>query len=163
MDTGERQVLKTEKFKRFDQKAFTLVEIMAAISILGIGLASLIALQTRLVDNFLRERQLLRAALAAQYIMTFAEIEEEPPSTGSSEADLNDSLRALGYFEGEGVSALERQYEGWLLTKNVTSVDYPGLKEDIMRRIDLSVSWSEKSSDRYSLIYFVNTKNISSQ
>ncbi|MBP9838973.1 MAG: prepilin-type N-terminal cleavage/methylation domain-containing protein, partial [Proteobacteria bacterium] len=100
------------KFKK-NSRGFTLIEVAIAIAIFGIALSSLIALQTRLVDNFIRERKLLRATLAAQYLMTFIEIESDPPGPQDNTTDLISELKKRGYFDDNIFDKLEEQYKGW--------------------------------------------------
>lgn len=138
---------------------FTLVEVAVAVAILGLGLATLVSFQTRLLDTYVQEKSLLKATLAAQYMMSFVEIEKEPPEPGEQETDLLGALREKGYFDDvpESGTALETEFRNWKLVTKVTSVDYAEFL-DILRRVELSVIWGEGSTERVSLILFLNTK-----
>ena len=130
-----------------------------AVAILGVALTTLIGLQTRLMGTLLQERNIFRATLAAQYLVTFYEIENEPPEPGTTDGSLVEALRDRGYFDGETLEGLEEQFRDWTLTQEVTSVDYAEF-EDILRRIELRVRWGEGSAEQHSVVLFLNTNKI---
>lgn len=145
------------KRKRLRRSAgFTLIEVAVAIAILGAGLATLVTLQTRLTDTFLRERNLFRATLAAQYLITFLEIENDPPEPGTSDGLLADALREKGYFDGDSLASPEERFADWRYVQDVESVDYAEFT-DILRRIRLTIIWGEGSAEQHSLVLFMNT------
>lgn len=136
---------------------FTLVEVAVAIAILGAGLATLITLQTRMTDNFLRERSLFRATLAAQYLIGYIEIEPAPPEVGANTGDLIEALQKDGYFDDmNDAQKVQEEMQGWLVEQRVTSVDYQDFS-DILRRVELSVRWSDSPRDQVSLVLFMIT------
>ncbi len=137
---------------------FTLIEVAISIAILGVGLATLIGLQTRMMDNFSRERDLFQATLAAQFLIGLIEIEPDPPEPGDSEGDLSETLRKEGYFDelGENQAHFESRFAGWKLENHVTSVDY-GEFQDILRRVELVIRWGERDREKLSLVLFSNT------
>lgn len=136
---------------------FTLVEVAVAIAILGAGLATLISLQTRMTDNFVRERSLFRATLFAQYLIGFLEIEPEPPEAGTNTGELNDALQKNGFFdELNNAAEVQEQIHGWTVEQRVTSVDYADFT-DILRRVELTVHWDSSPRDQVSLVLFLKT------
>ncbi|MFN8389566.1 MAG: prepilin-type N-terminal cleavage/methylation domain-containing protein [Bdellovibrionota bacterium] len=135
---------------------FTLIEVAVAIAILGAGFATLISFQTRLMDNYVHERNLFRATLAAQYLMAFLEVDNDPPEVGDTDGALEEALRKRGYFDGEQLDDTAKQFDGWKLEQHVTSVDYAEF-QDILRRIELKVSWDKSERDSVSLVLFMNT------
>jgi prepilin-type N-terminal cleavage/methylation domain-containing protein len=139
------------------ESGFTLLEVAIAISMLGLALVTLIGLQSRITDNYVRERNLTKAALYAQYLMTLIETDTKLPSEGSTDSDLSDALREAGYFEV--LDGKERQREmdainGWHLTRRVTLMGIPPV-EDALRRIDLIVSWGPAPGDSFPLVYMI--------
>ena len=78
---------------------FTLIEIAVAIAILGLGLATLVALQTRYMATYETERNRTTAALAAEYILTKLENAKEVPELGGNGGDLKGLLETEGYYD----------------------------------------------------------------
>lgn len=58
--------------------AFTLLEVMVAIAILGIALLGLLGLQHQSMQSVIRAQQSTRASMLAQAVMTEAELERWP-------------------------------------------------------------------------------------
>ncbi|MDD2941399.1 MAG: prepilin-type N-terminal cleavage/methylation domain-containing protein [bacterium] len=145
------------------ESGFTLIEVAIAVAILGIGLTTLITVQTRNVDRYLAENMNFSASLYARYIMTAIETSRETPETGSEDGKLEEKLDELGYFSGEleASEALKEEIRGWRYNQEVSSVGISPL-EDVLRRIDLKVIWGESESEGAHLIYFayVRKKNM---
>lgn len=138
---------------RLAVSGFTLVEILAAVVILALALTTLIGLQTNYANAFINEENRLRAALYAQYIMTFIEIEPSPPSSGSENGTLTSRLRELGFFATEEGRELEDELDSWNFSQTVTDVEIPP-SEAALLRVDLTVSWGESSNEQFLLVYF---------
>ena len=135
---------------------FTLVEIAVAVVILAVGMTTLISIQTQQLAAYLHERNLFKASLYAQYIMTALEIEEELPDEGSDSGDLESLLRELGYFEyepsGKATVKQEDEVDGWRWEQQVESRPVFEI-EDALRRIVLTIHWGEKKSSKMKLVY----------
>jgi general secretion pathway protein I len=65
-------------------RAFTLLEVMVAIAILGIALMGLLGLQHQSMQSVIRAQQSTRASMLAQAVMTEAELERYPDLGRSS-------------------------------------------------------------------------------
>lgn len=142
--------------RRIESAGFTLIEIAVAVSILGASLATVIALNTRLLDTVSREQNLLRASLYGQYILTFIEIAPAPPEVGVDEGELTDRLKRIGYFQGDALETLADRLQGWRYSETVTAVDF-GEFPDIMRRIDLAISWDTGPRDQLTLVLYLKS------
>jgi type II secretion system protein I len=59
-------------------RAFTLLEVMVAIAILGIALLGLLGLHHQSMQSVIRAQQATRASMLAQAVMTEAELERFP-------------------------------------------------------------------------------------
>jgi len=66
---------------------FTLLEVMIAIAFIGIALMALLALQHSNLQSVIKARDLTRAAMLAQALMSQAELERFPPP-GESHGDF---------------------------------------------------------------------------
>lgn len=141
---------------RSAERGFTLVEVAVAIAILGIGLTTLMTLLTSVMDSYAHERNLFRASLYAQYLMTLIEVAQADPDLGSNESSLADELKQAGYFDNDRSGEEEESIRDWKVSKDVTSISFPPL-DDPLRRVDLIVRWSESAGDSFRLVYFIKT------
>jgi prepilin-type N-terminal cleavage/methylation domain-containing protein len=132
---------------------FTLVEIAVAVAILGLSLGALISLQSRIIDSYIRERQITRAILYGQYLMTMLEVDSKAPTVGNDRKDLESVLKDVGYFQDDLTKEEIPGIAGWQYIVEVASVDVAPL-EDVLRRIDLSIAWGEGASEKVSMVYF---------
>ena len=80
------------KLLRRRARAFTLIEVMVAIAILGIALLGLMGLHHQSIQSVIRAQQTTRAAMLAQAVMTEAELERFP-DLGSTRGDFEASFR----------------------------------------------------------------------
>ena len=72
-------------------RAFTLLEVMVAIAILGIALMGLLGLQHQSMQSVIRAQQSTRASMLAQAVMTEAELERYP-DLGRTSGDFESSF-----------------------------------------------------------------------
>ncbi|HSZ23641.1 MAG TPA: prepilin-type N-terminal cleavage/methylation domain-containing protein [Candidatus Sulfotelmatobacter sp.] len=72
-------------------RAFTLLEVMVAIAILGIALMGLLGLQHQSMQSVIRAQQSTRASMLAQAVMTEAELERWP-DLGRTSGDFESSF-----------------------------------------------------------------------
>jgi prepilin-type N-terminal cleavage/methylation domain-containing protein len=141
---------------RLKDAGFTLIEIAIAVAILGVGLTTLISLQTRYTEDYIYEKHLTQAALYAQFLMTMIEVSQEPPSLGSDSEDLESALNEHNFF-GAGLDeesqAAKDAIAGWKVTTEVSPLEIDQI-DNLVNRIELTVSWSESPRDTFSLVYF---------
>ena len=142
------------QFKAAHEGGFTLVEIAAAITLLGIGLTALIGLQIMYADRYYHERNLTRAALYAQYLVTDIETNPTLPQPGAKQSDLKEALENAGYFEAASDLVIPDSVDGWTMNQSVESIDVLD-KQDALRRINLRVGWTESPHDSFELIYYI--------
>ena len=136
---------------------FTLIEVAVAVGLLGIALTTLIGLQTAYADRYLYERNLTRAALYAQYLLTVMEIDPNLPDDGNSDQDLASALSDGGYFEDEAGEAVQQERDelsSWKVIRQVEKISIDPI-EDAMRRVDLTIRWSDAALDRFSIVYYI--------
>lgn len=149
------KILKTSESQY--ESGFTLVEILVAVFLLGIGLTTLIGMQSNYINAYTTEANKTRAALYANYIMTFSEINPVSPDIGSDTGDLKDKLSGLGFFDVDQLKSdntdILQDIAGWTYTINVSGVDI-GPVPGLLKRIDLRVQWSENPGDSFNLVYF---------
>jgi len=140
------------------EQGFTLFEIAVSIAILGASFATILSLQTSIINAYAREGSYFRAALYAQYMMSVIEAdnEEEIQDRGG---DLENALTDIGFFD-DSLTRKGENLDGWTYEQSVEPVEIPS-REDlgpIMERIDLKVSWSDLESDSFNLVYYRKTK-----
>lgn len=136
------------------ETGFTLIEIAVAIALLGSALSVIITLQSRLIDTMMQERNLFRASLLAQYVLTFLDVDQYPPEPGTDKGKLEDLLEKRGYFDGEMPDNQKQSLQSWSYTMEVQSIDV-GPFQDVLRRINLTISWGLGSGEETSFLYYM--------
>ncbi len=132
---------------------FTLLEITFAILILAGSLTVLLGLQSSSVQRTIRDQHKQQAMLMARQILAAVESAREPPDVGSS------SGTAREIFEKtlQGREPDRRQdspadlYQADLV---VEKWQLPGIDADIIRRLRLTLSWSDNPLDSLAVYYF---------
>lgn len=142
-----------EKIRK-SERGFTLFEIAVSIAILGTAFATIISLQTSILNAYSREENLFRASLYAQYLMAVIEADAEETLNEQS-GDLKGRLTDLGYFD-DSLSKPSQELEGWEYEQKVEPVVIPGREDEDapMERIDVIVSWDETSDANFILTYY---------
>lgn len=134
-------------------RGFTLIEVAIAVAILGIGLTTLLSLQSRYIKNYQHEENLTQAALYAQYLMTMIEVNDTVPEPGTSDKPLAEALGGSGYFDKDDLTAKE-SLKDWRAIQEVNSIDIDPVK-DALRQISVSVSWDDQPGNRFTAVLFV--------
>ena len=115
---------------RSDQRGFTLLEVLAALSVLALGMVILLQTDALNINRTLHASRLMEATLLAQEKM------DEVFSRGEE-------------VTGAGTTQGTENIFSW--TRTVATSQYPGVSE-----VMLSIDWSEGSRKRsYSVIAFL--------
>jgi general secretion pathway protein I len=120
--------------KRFTCFGFTLLEVMVALSIIAIALTAVFGSQSQSLMLANEARFSTTAALLAQMKM--------------AELDVADSQALASDSADFGEDFPEYRWE-----LEVTDASFPGVEEisDLIKQIDLKISWSEDESYQYHL------------
>lgn len=138
-------------------RGFTLVEVAVSVAIIGVAFATLITLNTRELRNYRNDQSLTQATLLAQKVMTIIEVASTPPSEGDTEKDLLDALEDAGGLDPQVKRRLEPKIAEWKVRTSVTAV--PILEfDDVMRRVEVTVSWGEAADEEYRIVQFIRSK-----
>lgn len=153
----KRNKLKTKDFlSQPNQAGFTIVEIIAAVVILGMSLTTLIGIQSNYLDAYLRDDARTKASLYGQYILTMLEVEPEPPQAGKKSGKLSSYLDSLNYFDKNLSKESVPEIEDWEYT--LESSDFMPFGEQTeasLRKVVLSISWGETIMDEFKIIYYM--------
>ncbi len=136
---------------------FTLVEVAVSVAIIGIAFTTLITLNTRELRNYRNDQSLTQATLLGQKLMTLIEVAAKPPDEGEAEKSLMDALEDGGGLDADVKKLIEPKLEGWKVRTKVSAVPLLEL-EDVMRRVELTISWGEAVDEEYTIIQFLRTK-----
>lgn len=140
---------------KFNRPAgFTLIEVALAVAILGVGLVTIIGLQTNYAKLYARERMLMRAALYAQYLMSVLDADDDFPEESVGQKDLAPVLESAGYFDEDSAERKvdAQALDGWRYELQLTRIGVPPI-EDALERIDMVISWGE--GEQFRLVYFL--------
>lgn len=142
------------------EAGFTLIEIAAAVVLILFAFTTLTTLQLSFVDSYLRERSMTKAALYAQYLLTRYETATKPSNEMQNDGLLEDALRQDGYFDQldqQSVAEEMARIKGWIVRTVIVRQPIPPL-EDALRRIDLTIIWSNHPRDQFQVTYFVKSQ-----
>jgi len=116
---------------------FTLLEVMVAIAVLGVAMLALLTLHHQSLRSVIHGRDVARAGMLCQTIMTQAELEQFP-RPGVTKGDFE------RFFPGK--------YRGFRWERNVQA---SGIFPDV-RKVRVTVYYGPKYSKSFSIIEFMH-------
>jgi type II secretion system protein I len=119
-------------------RAFTLLEVMVAIAILGIALLGLLGLQHQSIQSVIRAQQETRASMLAQAVMTEAELERFPD---------------LGYTSGDFQAAFPGEFPDFRWER---MVEASGMFPDV-RKVEVAVRYGPSLTQSFQLVEFMHS------
>jgi len=119
-------------------RAFTLLEVMVAIAILGIALLGLLGLQHQSMQSVIRAQQSTHASMLAQAVMTEAELERFPD---------------LGHTGGNFESSFPGEFPDFRWQRDVAA---SGMFPDV-RKVKVVIYYGPKLSQSFALIEFLHS------
>jgi type II secretion system protein I len=119
-------------------RAFTLLEVMVAIAILGIALLGLLGLQHQSMQSVVRAQQTTRASMLAQAVMTEAELERFPD---------------LGITSGDFESAFPGEFRDFRWARNVEA---SGMFPDV-RKVEVMIRYGPNLSQNFGIVEFLHS------
>jgi type II secretion system protein I len=119
-------------------RAFTLLEVMVAIAILGIALLGLLGLHHQSLQSVIRAQQSTRASMLAQAVMTEAELERFPD---------------LGRSNGDFESSFPGEFPDFRWEREVAA---SGMFPDV-RKVKVVIHYGPKFMQSFSLVEFLHS------
>jgi type II secretion system protein I len=119
-------------------RAFTLLEVMVAMAILGIALLGLLGLQHQSMQSVIRAQQATRASMLAQAVMTEAELERYPD---------------LGVTSGDFEASFPGEFRDFRWEREV---DASGTFPDV-REVKVLIRYGPTLSQNFALVEFLHS------
>jgi len=119
-------------------RAFTLLEVMVAIAILGIALTGLLGLQHQSIQSVIRAQQETRASMLAQAVMTEAELERFPD---------------LGYTSGDFQASFPNEFPDFRWER---VVEPSGIFPDV-RKVRVSIHYGPSLTQSFQLVEYLHS------
>jgi general secretion pathway protein I len=119
-------------------RAFTLIEVMVAIAILGIAMLGLLGLHHQSLQSVIRAQNATRASMLAQAVMTEAEIERFPE---------------LGQSSGNFESSFPGEFPDFRWERRVEA---SGMFPDV-RKVDVLIQYGPGFTQSFSLVEFLHS------
>jgi len=119
-------------------RAFTLLEVMVAMAILGIALLGLLGLHHQSIQSVIRAQQTTRASMLAQAVMTEAELERFPE---------------LGHTSGNFEASFPGEFKDFRWER---AVEASGMFPDV-RKVKVLIRYGPTLSQSFSLVEFVHS------
>ncbi|MGA7869415.1 MAG: prepilin-type N-terminal cleavage/methylation domain-containing protein [Candidatus Binatus sp.] len=118
--------------------AFTLLEVMVAIAILGIALLGLLGLHHQSIQSVIRAQQTTRASMLAQAVMTEAEIERFPD---------------LGLTRGNFEASFPGEFQDFRWQRDVEA---SGMFPDV-RKVRVLIQYGPGFTQNFSLVEYLHS------
>ena len=136
------------------EKGFTLIEVAVAIALLGLGLVTLTALTTRLMNDTQEEVNRSRASLLAQYILEINLSNRFNGGAGSGNnsqnGELYSKLQELEYFNGLPDSESFNYLKGWEYNLTIEPLSLP-LTEAAFEKYIMTISWGKSYGQEFTI------------
>lgn len=121
-----------------NHRAFTLLEVMIAISIIAVALVTLLGSQSRSLSHATEAQFNVMAPMLAA--LKLAEVQRKVVDAENSEGDFEEDFPGYSWKMAIEEAAFDK-------TKALAGLDPP------LQKLELTVSWSE-TPYRYSLLYY---------
>jgi general secretion pathway protein I len=119
-------------------RAFTLLEVMVAMAILGIALLGLLGLHHQSIQSVIRAQQTTRASMLAQAVMTEAELERFPD---------------LGVTSGNFEASFPGEFKDFRWERKVEA---SGMFPDV-RKVKVLIRYGPTLAQSFSLVEFMHS------
>jgi len=119
-------------------RAFTLLEVMVAMAILGIALLGLLGLHHQSLQSVIRAQNATRASMLAQAVMTEAELERFPD---------------LGLTRGDFEASFPGEFRDFRWQR---VVEASGLFPDV-RKVHVLIQYGPGFTQNFSLVEFIHS------
>ena len=154
---AHKSILNAKQYHAADtrsQSGFTLIEITFAILILAGSLIILLGLQSSIIQRTVRDQDKLQAMLIARRIMAGIETTALPVDNQDQEEPVSDLIDYIE--EGQEQSQLSREnLQRFYARLTVNDWGLPRVEEQVLQRVELTVSWSDLPEDSVHLVYFI--------
>ena len=135
-------------------QGFTIIEVTFAIFLLATALVVLLGLQSSAVQKTLRDRDQMHAMLLARQILAAIESSSEPLEATEQEGTPQDIMQLFAEAPDTDTDEdeIDQRYQARV------SIDYwpiPGLAEDAVLRVLLTVYWGELPNEFLEVVYFI--------
>lgn len=138
---------------------FTLLEVTVAVLLLVSALTIILGLQNSVVQRSVDDHQRTQAMLMARRIMSAIELWEDPPEDQVVTGPPENILEFVSDVPLSHPETLEstKHMETELL---IEPWNFPGLEEDMVKRIRLRLSWGAAAGQTFEVIYFIPSSGI---
>jgi general secretion pathway protein I len=113
---------------------FTLIEVIVALTIVGVAFIGLLGLHNRNLAMIARDQDFTRATLLARQFITEMEVVEQWPETGTSRGEFPNA-------------------PGFAWERDVQDTELP-----TVRRVVVRVIWDERQPNACELLYFIRDR-----
>jgi hypothetical protein len=113
----------------------------------------LLGLQSSIIERTLRDAKKQRAMLLARQILSAIEAQREPLPAQKTDGSFREVLEAVS---SSVAASKERDSEesDYLAHLEVENINIPGVAENALRKITLTMSWGPHSVDQLTAVYF---------
>lgn len=136
------------------QQGFSLIEIVFAVLIFAGSLVVLLGLQSSSLQLTARDKLTQRAMLYARRILAPLETSSDPIEIQDVEGTVRDLLARVtpGDIDLAQDESIDPNFRAHL---KVESWGIPNINDEAMKRLSLTIRWSQSSDDMFQIVYFL--------
>lgn len=162
MDLRAKEALGTRstRTRRVKSRGFTLIEVIVALMILGGSLIVLLGLQTSIIDRTIRDEKMQQALLLARRLFTDLETSKVPPENMQTEGTFGEVYDQVAYPGANAPEIAPEINQEFRANLTISSWGIPGVADDVMRKIELTIYWGRSNLDSITTTYFSPAKQL---
>ena len=137
-----------------NESGFTLIEVTLAILLLSGAMVILLGLQSAVMHRTFVDTQNQRAMMAARQVLAAVEASDLPVDVQETSGTLEEVLSALLEINAEDQKTL-KDVADLRVHLSVSFWGIPTVNDQAMKRVELTVSWSDNPRDALRITYFI--------
>jgi prepilin-type N-terminal cleavage/methylation domain-containing protein len=139
---------------------FTLIEVVVALMILGGSLIVLLGLQTSIIDRTIRDEKMQMALLLSRRLFTDLETARTPPENMQADGPFFEVLERVSLLGADAPEIPAEINQEFKASINISNWGIPGIDEDVMRKVELTIYWGSSRLDSVTTTYFSPAKQL---
>jgi len=142
--------------ERSSKRGFTLIEILIALTIMGLATVTILGLESSILSSTVRSEQRITALSLARLVLT--QLEYDPPQESIKTAgDIKQILEQLG----SSPLPINLNFPEFQVSVSVNQITQSVIPPNTLMLASVTVSWSEYATDSVNIpFYYIHPDKI---